>query len=214
MTTENQAPSVPSEEEIKIDQFALLKQRANMLGITFSNNISPETLKAKIDAKMAELEKAEAKQEPKEEVNALTGEAPRNDEGKSPAQLRAEARQRLFEEQSKLIRLNITNLNPRKQDLMGEYFTVANDIIGTQKKFVPYTGEAAEAWHVPNWIYQQMLAREFQQIKVRKNKANGQDIVETKFVKEFALEVLPPLSKDELAKLAAAQKASGSLTAS
>ena len=214
MTTENQAPSVPSEEEIKIDQFALLKQRATMLGITFSNNISPETLKAKIDAKMAELEKAEAKQEPKEEVNALTGEVPRNDEGKSPDQLRAEARQRLFEEQSKLVRLNITNLNPRKQDLLGEYFTVANDIIGTQKKFVPYVGEAAEAWHVPNWIYQQMLAREFQQIKVRKNKENGQDIIESKFVKEFALEVLPPLTKDELAKLAAAQKASGSLTAS
>lgn len=214
MTTENQAPSAPSEEEIKIDQFALLKQRANMLGITFSNNISPETLKAKIDAKMAELEKAEVKQDTKGEVNALTGEPDRNDEGKSPDQLRAEARQRLFEEQSKLIRLNITNLNPRKQDLMGEYFTVANDIIGTQKKFVPYTGEAAEAWHVPNWIYQQMLAREFQQIKVRKNKENGQDIIETKFVKEFALEVLPPLTKDELAKLAAAQKASGSLTAS
>ena len=211
MTTENQAPSVPNEEEIKVDQFALMKQRAGMLGIPFSNNIGPEALKAKIDAKMAELEKVEKKEEPKEEVNAFTGETPRNDEGKSPALLRAEARQRLYEEQSKLVRLNITNLNPRKQDLMGEYFTVANDIIGTQKKFVPYIGEAAEAWHVPNWIYQQMQAREFQQIKVRKNKENGQDIIESKFVKEFALEVLDPLSKEELAKLAAAQKASGSL---
>ena len=114
MTTKNQAPSVPAEEEIKVDQFALMKQRAGVLGTPFSNNISPEALKAKIDAKMAELEKIEKSDAPATgvEVNAFTGEAPRNDEGKSPALLRAEARQRLFEEQSKLVRLNITNLNP------------------------------------------------------------------------------------------------------
>lgn len=111
-------------------------------------------------------------------------------------------------EQLRLVRLRITNLNPSKAQLHGEIFTVANRYIGNVKKFIPY-GEATDnGYHVPWVIYEQLKEREFLQTKTRPGRTNaGQIILDQKWVKEFALEVLDPLTPQELASLAAQQAA-------
>ena len=190
----------------------MLKNRARVMGVKFSNNISLSALKAKIQGKLD----GEAEQDTKI-VDADENDDDDDDKDEdeddeivaAPVKLKAVKKtpyQTMYEEQMKLVRLRITNLNPAKKDLPGEIFTVANKILGAVKKFVPY-GEATEnGYHVPYFIYTQLKEREFQNIKTRKD-SRGRVIVETGMAREFALEVLPPLTERELAQLAAAQSA-------
>jgi hypothetical protein len=192
-----------------VTELDMLKNRARLMGVVFSNNIGLEALKAKINAKLegeakAEIEPEDDDNEEEEVVETKTKGEPK-DEPVAP-KVKKTPYQVMFEEQMKLVRLRITNLNPAKKDLPGEIFTVANKILGSVKKFVPY-GEATEnGYHVPVFIYNQLKEREFQNIKTRKD-SRGRVIVETGMAREFALEVLPPLTELELAKLAAAQAA-------
>jgi len=110
----------------------------------------------------------------------------------------------------KLVRLRIQNLDPKKKDLPGEIFTVANEYLGTVKKFVPYGEVTEEGYHVPYCIYRMMDARKFLNIRTVKDRRTGIERVESTWAKEFALEVLPQLTAKELAELANAQKAAGS----
>jgi hypothetical protein len=117
-------------------------------------------------------------------------------------QKKAMLRKEMVAEEMKLIRLRITNLDPKKKELKGEIITFANSILGTVKKFVPF-GEATDnGYHVPNCIYKILKRREFLQIRTGKN-----DVPDTRWVREFALEVLPQLTPAELANLARNQAA-------
>lgn len=186
------ATETPSELQI-------LKQRADMLGVSYSNNIGLETLRKKVtDAMEGNKEPEQAKQ-----VNPLGADIP---EVETPMQLRA----RLMAEQLKLVRLRITNLDPKKKDLPGEILTVANEYIGTVRKYVPFGEQTDNGYHVPYCIYTLLESRRFQHIRVTKK--NGREHVETTWAKEFSLEILPPLTEAELAKLAASQAAAGGLS--
>lgn len=55
-----------------------------------------------------------------------------------------------------------------------------------------------------------MRDRKFLSIKTRKG-SKGQTIVEQQMAREFALEVLPPLTEAELARLSTAQQAAGGI---
>lgn len=178
-------------DEQKLD---MLKTRARLLGVNFSNNISVDTLLGKIQAKMAENDGAEEE----EEVNPL-----------SPKQSKQTLLQTQRAEQLKLIRLRITNLDPKKKDLKGEIVTFANEVIGNVRKMVPY-GEATDnGFHVPYCLYKVLRNRKFLDIKTFK--VGGQIRVKHSWVREFALEVLDPLTKPEIARLAASQSAAGGL---
>jgi hypothetical protein len=119
-------------------------------------------------------------------------------------------RQQIQAEQLRLVRIRITNMDPKKGDLPGEVITVANEFLGTIRKFVPF-GEATDGgYHVPYCIYNVLKKRQFLHIRTRKG-PNNTPIVEQNMVREFAIEVLPDLTPAELAKLAATQAASGSL---
>lgn len=172
-----------------MDELELLKQRADTMGIKYSPNIGVDSLKAKIEA-------------------AQNGETVPEDKSvketkeKSVHTLRAEMRKN----ELKLIRLRIANLNPDKADLHGEIFTVANKILGTVRVFVPYGERTDDGWHIPNIIYKQLKARKFLQVKVH-TRAGGHTEVEQKWVPEFALEVLEPLTQPELDRLANQQAA-------
>ncbi|MER9436699.1 hypothetical protein NKJ04_17550 [Mesorhizobium sp. M0618] len=198
------APEAEVEEPAapQISQLDMLKSRARLMGVTFSNNISVEALKKKIDSKLAG--EAESQEETKDEEPAVeTKAAPTTAPVKS---LRAIQ----LEEQMKLVRLRITNLDPKKKDLPGEILTVANRFIGTVRKYVPYGEVTENGWHVPQCIYQMLKDREFLNIRVRKG-SKGQEIIETTWAREFALEVLEPLTQVELARLAAAQAAGNNI---
>ncbi|MNO13158.1 hypothetical protein D3C76_27860 [compost metagenome] len=197
-----------SAEEQQVSELDLLKQRATLLGVHFSPNIGLETLKERVAAKQAELE-GNATQEPKtEQANPLIGQ----DAQKAEAPVKTKSlRQHLIDENMKLVRLRITNLDPKKKDLKGEIFTVANEFLGTVRKFVPYGEDTDEGFHVPYCIYKMLDKRKFLEIKTWRNKANGQQEISQRWVREFSLEVLDPLTEKELAQLAAAQAAAGSI---
>lgn len=183
----------------QVDELALLKQRATTLGIHFSNNIGAETLKQRIKDKL------EGKpQEADAQVNALTGEEP--SKPLSPDEQRAALRKKAM----KLVRLRITNMDPKKSKWPGEIITVANEYIGTVSKYVPFGEVTDDGYHVPYVIYKKLKNRKFLDIRVTKVRGKPDQVTE-RWVSEFALEVLPQLTPEQLKKLAAAQAASGSL---
>lgn len=181
------------------DELTVLKQRAKLMNISFSNNISLEKLRQKI-ADAQEGKASEPEQE-EPEVNPL------EDKEKAPVkETEAQMRQRIRLEQTRLIRVRIQNLDPKKKDLPGEIITVANEYMGTIRKFVPF-GEATDnGYHIPYCIYEFLKNRKFLSIRV----SNKGKKIEQMWVREFAIEELPPLTQEDLDKLAAAQTAAGS----
>ena len=197
----------------------LLKQRATLMGIAFSNNIGEETLRQRIADKQAELDAAasgtentdeeETEQQEQGEVNAL--EAGTSSKEKSTAERPLTLREKIRLEQMRLVRVRITCLDPKKKDLPGEILTVANEYLGTVRKFIPFGEVTDDGYHIPYCLYKMLDARKFLNIRTFKDRRTGTVRVESGYVKEFALEVLDPLTPAELAKLATAQKAAGSI---
>lgn len=194
-SNENETQQTPSELDV-------LKERARLIGVEFSNNIGIDTLRERINAKLEGKTETQEEAKSEDQVNALTGKASST---KTPS-----LRQYLYNEQMKLIRIRIQCLDDKKKDLRGEIVTVANEHLGTVSKLIPF-GEATEnGYHVPYCIYKELKARKFLQIRTRKD-ARGNITVETGYVREFAIEVLDPLTDAELKELARAQEASGRL---
>ena len=178
-----------SEELKEID---VLKERANQMGLKYSPNIGLETLRTKIEKALSGAEN-DSNEEEERQLSKVERD------NKLRAKLRKEA--------LKLIRIRVTDLDPKKKDLPGEILCVANEYVGTIKRYVPYNGEP---WHVEQMILDMMKDREFLSIKTVKTR--GQEVsIEKKWVKEYAIEILPPLNKEEISKLAAAQAAAGSV---
>lgn len=192
--------AMPSELDV-------LKQRATLMNISFSNNIGVEALRKKIEAAQAEDEKEPEAEEDSEEEEVATS----NPLTTSPVTTKKMTLgQKIRQEQLRLVRVRIQNLDPKKKDLPGEIITVANEYMGTIRKFVPY-GEATDnGYHIPYCIYEFLKNRKFVNITVKRGK-NGHTQVSHADVREFSIEVLPPLSKTELDQLATAQIAAGSL---
>ena len=113
------------------EELTELKQRADLMGMKYSNNIGIDTLKAKINERL--------------EAANLVKDAQKN---------KVELRKKLQDEQLKLIRIKLQVMNPAKQAWRGEIFTVANSVVGTVKKFVPYNPKFyTNGYHVPYCIY-------------------------------------------------------------
>ncbi|AHB79425.1 hypothetical protein psb1_007 [Shigella phage pSb-1] len=183
--------AMPSELEV-------LKQRATLMNIKFSNNISVEKLREKIEA-------AQVKDEPVVEA-AVNPLGDKQEAGVKKMTLG----QKIRAEQTRLIRVRIQNLDPKKKDLPGEIITVANEYMGTVRKFVPFGEVTDNGYHIPYCIYEFLKERKFINITTRKGKNGLPDIRATE-AREFSIEVLPPLTEAELAQLAQAQIAAGSL---
>ena len=196
----------PSEDAQAVDELTFLKERAKVMGIPFSNNISLETMRKRI------ADKTEGKDEP--EVNPLAGDfeiaaitaAPK----KLDAQQNALALRKLMHrEQMKLVRVRITNMDPKKKDLPGEIWTVANEYLGNVRKMIPYGEQTDDGFHIPYCLFRLLQSKRFLHIRTVKDRVTGLERQENQWVKEFSLDVLPDLTKEELARLAAAQAAAG-----
>lgn len=162
-----------------------LKTQATELGIKYHPNIGADTLKAKI---------AEAGSPANENEEAV----PAAPKAETPMQRKI----RLRREASSLVRVRITCMNPAKREHEGEIFTAGNSVVGTFKKYVPF--ETEDGWHVPRIILEQIRDRQYQTF-VTVNSANGVKVRKGKLVKEFAVDVLEPLSEEELKDLAQRQ---------
>lgn len=178
--------------ELQQDELQTLKARADRLGVKYHPSIKLETLREKLAAAMAG--------EPAAEVPAVEQEAPVETEG--------QMRKRLQLQASRLVRIRLTCMNPAKREWDGEIITVGNSVVGTFRKFVPFNAD--EGWHVPEIMLRMLEARECQVFTTVKA-ANGVSVRKGKLIKEFAIEILPPLNQEELDELARRQALAGSI---
>ena len=211
--------------ELEAAELASLRKRAEMMGLKPSNNISIGTLKAKIqekidnDSKPAETAPVAEQPNPlaDPQVEQRVAEA-RQAEPEVPAErapnqpeTKMQRRTRILAENMRLVRIRVTNLDPKKKDLQGEILTVANEIIGSVKKFIPY-GEATDnGYHVPFVLLKALQKRKFLDVRTRRDPRTGTNVVDQRWVREFAIEILDPLTEQEIRELATAQVAAGSL---
>lgn len=183
-----------------LDELAMLKERAKLMGVSISGNIGIDALKKKIEHHLAG--KKEEADEP------VSVNAPRK---KSKAEQEQDLREKLWSEEMALVRCRIYNMNPSKRDLHGEIITVANRFVGTVRKFIPF-GEATDnGYHIPKIIFNDLKSRQFQSITTKT--VNGKIEVKTRMVPEYNIEVMPALSAEELQELAIKQEAAERLGA-
>lgn len=196
----------PNADEQAVDELPLLKERAKVMGIPFSNNISLETLRKRVADKMEGKDEAP-------EVNALTGDPeiahamvakPLNQKANEVA-----LRKLMYAKQMRQVRVRITNMDPKKKDLPGEIWTVANEYLGTVRKFVPYGEQTDDGFHIPYCLYRLLDSKRFLHIRDVKDRTTGIVRQDKVWAKEFSLDVLPTLTQGELDRLAAAQAAAG-----
>ena len=172
------------------DELTSLKKRADLMGISYHPSIGLEKLRDKVNATIT------------------SAEDPKQDEPvQAPAESEAAKRLRLRNEAAALVRIRITCMNPAKKEWDGEIITAGNTAVGTFKKFVPFNVD--DGWHVPTIIYKQLRDR-MCQIFVTKV-VNGEKSRRGKMIKEFAIEVLPQLTTEELAELARRQAMANSI---
>jgi hypothetical protein len=178
--------------ELVEDELENLKQRADVLGIKYHPNIKLESLKTKVNDRLAGVkhdttEADDDNAQPKEAVEETI----------------AQKRRRIKDEALALVRIRVSCLNPAKKEWEGEIFTVGNSLIGSVTKYVPFnTGD--DGYHVPQILLNQLRARECQ-VFITKKDERGNKVRKAKLIKEFGIEVLPPLTKAEIAELAQRQ---------
>lgn len=110
-----------------------------------------------------------------------------------------EARAKARDEALRMVRINVTCMNPLKTEWNGELFTIGNNLIGTVSKFVPFG--TVDGWHVPNIIYLMIKDRQYQQFTAKKVRPGQPPSRDTKLVREFSIELMDPLSPQELQEL-------------
>lgn len=188
----NQQSQDTQDQEVEIlqDELATLKARADKLGISYHPSIGLEKLRDKVIAALADVPLASDDLVAPVVAPAVEVES----EGAR--------RKRMKNASLELIRIRVTCMNPAKKEWDGEILTVGNRLVGTVKKFVPFNADAG--WHVPRIMLDMMQARQCQVFTTLKS-AHGVSIRQGKLIKEFAIEILDPLTTDELHDLAQRQ---------
>lgn len=178
-------------QEVVVDELTTLKERAQMLGVSFHPSIGLEKLREKVNAAVAGdvVPDTEKPQDAAEETEG-------------------QRKKRLKEEALKLVRVRVTCMNPAKSEWSGEILTAGNSVIGSVKKYVPFNAD--DGWHIPHVLYEFMRDRMCQVFTNTKTK-NGVTVRQGKLIREFAIEVLPDLTQEELHDLAQRQAMSKSI---
>ena len=174
------------------DELTSLKARADQMGLSYHPSIGLEKLRDKINAAVtAEGPVAEEEEEAPVVAAKVAAKESQN-----------ELRIRKKREANELVRIRVTCMNPMKKEYEGEIFTVSNSVVGTLKKYVPFNAD--DGWHVPRLIYNQLVQRQCQVFTTVKD-SRGNKVRKGKLIKEFAVEVLPPLTPAEIKELAQRQ---------
>jgi hypothetical protein len=179
------------------DELQALKARADLMGIKYHPNTGVDKLRAKINnALEGNTEEDEPMEAKPKKVKALSS--------KEFQQEKVKNRKR---EADQLVRCRITCMNPSKKDWEGEIISVGSAKVGTYKKYVPFNA-GAEGWHIPKIMYEFLKERKcsvFQTVLDNK----GNKVRRARLVPEFAIEILPPLNKEQLKELARKQAMAG-----
>ena len=177
------------ETEVVTDELTVLKARADKLGISYHPSIKLEKLRAKVKEFLADDGEVDAEDE---------APVAATKEKETANQLRVRKRK----EANALVRVRVACMNPNKKEWDGEIITTGNSAVGTIKKYVPFNAE--DGYHVPRMIYEQLLQRQCQVFYTHKD-SKGNKSRKGKLIKEFSIELLPPLTAGELKDLAQRQ---------
>ena len=158
----------------------ILIQRATTLGLTFAKNISETKLRELIDAELSESVEAETEES-----------------------LKRKEAQKLREEQAKLIRVQITPMNPAKSSLNCELFSFSNDVF-SEKRVIQFN----VPWHVPQAMLDHIRSIEFRAYRDIKTPRGGV-VQEAYSAPAYAVNVLPPITEEELEQIKKKQLAEG-----
>lgn len=190
----------------QVDQLETLKARADQMGLSYHPNIGAEKLRERIAAALASDGPLTSEEEETHNTPQATSEA----KTKAPVfkETDIQRRLRMKREAQKLVRIRVACMNPAKKEWEGEIFTVGNSVVGSHTKYVPFNVD--EGWHVPHIIYKHMKERKCQVFFDRRTK-DGDRVREGKLISEFNIEVLPPLTPEELKELARRQAAARSI---
>lgn len=184
------------------DELVALKARADMMGVSYHPSIGLEKLRDKVNAAMTQ-------EVPAEPVAAIPVVAAAAVVAAEPeVESEGQRAQRLKRDAGRLVRIRLTCMNPAKAEWPGEIISVGNSVVGSFSKFVPFNAD--EGWHVPNIIYKALNDRQCQVfttiIDSRGNKSR-----KGKLIKEFAIELMPELTAEELHDLAQRQAMAGTI---
>lgn len=169
-----------------------VRAQADALGIKYHHNASDETIQKLIDSQEPANELPEGVL-PLKECQPMTPEMFQRKYPTAKADRKDAAR---------LIRCRIQCMNPAKKDWPGEIFSVGSAKLGTFKKFVPFN--SPEPYHLPKIIYDMLVEKKCTVFYTERD-ARGNKIRKGRLVNEFAIEVLPPLTREELSELARRQ---------
>lgn len=195
-------PSVPTDVSEIPSELDALKSRAEILGISFHPSISVDKLRARVNEALAEDENEAQGNIPKPAEGEVA--PPGMTEAEYTSYLKRTARRRALA----LVRIRVSCLNPNKKEWEGEFFSTGSAKMGTIKKFVPFNLD--EPYHVPRMILDMLKERKCTVFKTIRDH-RGNKIREGHLINEFAVEELPPLTKEELKELAERQAMSGSI---
>lgn len=108
----------------------------------------------------------------------------------------------------RLERIRITNLDPADSALQGAIITVNNAYLGKVSKFIPYDDTSENGYHVPVILANELRNRKFPMRKEQKRNRFGVKTYKTIMANKFQIDVLEPLSSEELEELGKRQAAS------
>lgn len=196
MTDQKAEVTVPATDEVSIqDELTSLKQQAKILGVSHHPSIGVNKLRVKVRKAMSD----DLPKIPQETIS------------KNAIPLKETKLQRvtrLRKEASLLVRIRVTCMNPDKREWSGEIFTASNSVVGTYKKYVPFNND--EGWHVPQIIVNMIKERKCQVFRNEKD-INGRKVMRGKLIDEFAIDIMPSLTSEEVNELARKQAMSGSI---
>jgi len=180
-----------------------IRQELTENGVTLHHKTGTK----KLASTLADVRNKEHKEDPEKPTSSsLSGstEASRAAKAKHLAAMQTPEKRAM-----KLTRVVVVPNDSTMANYPGLIFTVgASGINDGQmiKKFVPFNNE--EGWHVPQIILDQIENAQMQKFKTV-TRANGEKVLEPYNAKKFNVQILPPLNKEELETLAAANKAAG-----
>lgn len=195
MSEQNQETTVDVKQEREA-----LKARCQLLGIQTQGNQSNETLRALIRAKQDEMDAAARQANP-----AAFDEAVETSQGRTPS-----LREYLKTEALKLVRVRISCMNPQLAKMGSVIITTGNEYTGTVRKVVFFGEKTENGYHIPQIILNVLQRRKFQQVVEERNH-KGHPVPRARWMKEFNIEILPPLTQKELNALKDRQLATNSI---
>jgi hypothetical protein len=170
----------------------IIRIQADTLGVTYHHRAGVEKIRDLIDAhvtaedKELEVKATKSLKMPDKPVVPMSAEAYRK---KELASNRKKA--------GALIRVRVQCMDSQKKEWPGEMLFTGSAKLGSFRKYVPFGNVE---WHVPKIIYDMMMEKQCSSFYTEKSSGKHKTR-KSKLIPAFAIEVLPPLTKEEMIEL-------------